>query len=59
VPDPRWILGVTWMATKIHPDRFADVDIMQEVYEFYGQMYGMDQAAVEQHIVPRLTGDIQ
>ena len=59
VPDPRWILGVTWMATKIHPDRFADVDIVHEVYEFYGQMYGMDQAAVEEHIVPRLTGDIQ
>jgi len=59
VPDPRWILGVTWMATKIHPDRFADVDILHEVYEFYGQMYGMDQAAVKEHVVPRLTGDIQ
>jgi iron complex transport system substrate-binding protein len=58
VPDPRWILGVTWAAQKIHPDRFADVDIMQEVYEFYGQMYGMDEAAVDEYVVPQLKGDI-
>jgi iron complex transport system substrate-binding protein len=58
VPDPRWILGMTWAATKIHPERFADVDITQEVYEFYGQMYGMDQAAVDEHIVPQLKGDV-
>jgi len=59
VPDPRWVLGMTWAATKIHPDRFADVDIMEEVYDFYGQMYGMDQAAVDEIIVPQLKGDIQ
>jgi iron complex transport system substrate-binding protein len=59
VPDPRWILGMTLAATKIHPDRFADVDVMEEVYEFYGQMYGMDQAAVDEIIVPELKGDIQ
>ncbi len=59
VPDPRWILGMTWAATKVHPDRFADVDMMQEVYEFYEQMYGMDQAAVDKHIVPHLKGNYQ
>ena len=59
VPDPRWILGATWAATRIHPDRFTDVDIMQEVYEFYGQMYGMDRASVDEIIVPQLVGDLQ
>lgn len=59
VPDPRWILGVTWAATKIHPERFADVDMMQEVYEFYGEMYGMDKAAVDEYIMPELQGDVE
>jgi len=58
LPDPRWILGLTWAATKIHPDRFADVDMMQEMYDFFNQMYGMDQAAVEEHILPVLKGDL-
>jgi iron complex transport system substrate-binding protein len=58
LPDPRWILGLTWAATKIHPDRFADVDMMQEVYDFFSQMYGMDQAAVDEHILPVLKGDL-
>jgi len=59
VPDPRWILGMTWAATKIHPDIFTDVDIMQEVYDFYGQMYGMSRASVDEHIIPQLSGSIQ
>jgi iron complex transport system substrate-binding protein len=58
VPDPRWILGITWCATKIHPELFADVDMAQELYEFYGQMYGMDRDAVDRHIVPQLKGDV-
>ena len=59
VPDPRWILGMTWAATKIHPDRFADVDMREEVYEFYGEMYGMDKAAVDEHVLPELRGDVE
>ena len=58
LPDPRWILGQAWLATKIHPDRFPDLDIMQEVYDFFEQMYGMDQAAVDEAIIPQLKGDI-
>ena len=58
LPDPRWILGLTWVATKIHPERFAEVDMMQEMYDFFDQMYGMDQAAVEEHILRVLKGDL-
>jgi len=59
VPDPRWILGMTWAATKIQPDVFSDVDIMQEVYDFYGELYGMDEDAIDELIVPQLKGDIE
>jgi iron complex transport system substrate-binding protein len=57
-PDPRWIVGVTWLASKIHPDRFADLDLMDEVSQFFAQMYGLDQAAIQAHILPNLKGSV-
>jgi iron complex transport system substrate-binding protein len=58
-PDPRWILGVTWMATKVHPERLAGLDLTDEVMQFFGQMYGMDEASITQNIVPTLRGDFR
>ena len=58
-PDPRWILGVTWMATRVHPERLADLDLIDEVIQFFGQMYGMDEASVAEHILPALRGDLR
>jgi iron complex transport system substrate-binding protein len=58
-PDPRWILGVSWLARKTHPDRFADLDVKAEVLQFFGEMYGMEQTAVEAQIVPTLRGDVE
>jgi iron complex transport system substrate-binding protein len=57
-PDTRWILGLTWMARRLHPDRLPDVDMRREVYDFFGQMYGMDTAAIDKSIVPVLRGDL-
>lgn len=57
-PDPRWLLGLTWLASKLHPDRFPDLDITAAAKEFYAALYGLDAAFVEQHILPTLTGDI-
>ena len=31
--------------------------MMNEVSQFFGQMYGMEEAAVAEHIVPALRGD--
>ena len=56
-PDPRWILGVTWLGQKIHPELFADVDMQQEVYEFFRVVYGLDDQTIEANIIPVLTGD--
>jgi iron complex transport system substrate-binding protein len=57
-PDPRWILGVVWLAAKTHPERFAEIDMVQEATSFFGEMYGMDAAAIEEHVVPALKGDV-
>jgi iron complex transport system substrate-binding protein len=58
-PDPRWILGVTWLATQIHPDQFADVKITEEAVGFFVEMYGMDEETVRAEILTRLTGDVE
>ncbi len=56
--DPRWILGLTWMTTKIHPDLFSSVDITSEAAEFYKTLYGMDNATFTSKIVPLFSGDL-
>ncbi len=57
--DPRWILGVTWLAGKIHPDRFPDLDMPQQVIQFFEQMYGMDKSVIQEHIISTLKGNIE
>jgi iron complex transport system substrate-binding protein len=58
-PDPRWILGVTWLASRIYPEADLEIDMRQEVAAFFRQMYSMDEAAIEAQIVPRLKGNIE
>jgi iron complex transport system substrate-binding protein len=57
-PDPRWILGLTWLAGKLHPELYPDLDIMAEIHDFYQALYGLDEAFVEQNIVPTLKGSL-
>ena len=57
-PDPRWILGLTWLAARIHPSLFRDTDMTREVYEFYQKLYGLDRATVERIILPKVRLDI-
>lgn len=57
-PDVRWILGVTWLAGRLHPDRFPNLDMMTEVETFYNTLYGLDAAFVKENILPTFQGDI-
>jgi iron complex transport system substrate-binding protein len=57
-PDTRWILGLTWMATKLHPDRFAAIDLRAELDAFYTDLYALDPTTIEAQILPLLVGDI-
>jgi iron complex transport system substrate-binding protein len=58
-PDPRWILGLTWLATRIHPTRFEEVDMTAQILDFFGHMYRLDEATVREQILPRLQGDVE
>jgi iron complex transport system substrate-binding protein len=53
-PDPRWILGVDWLAAKLHPDRFPGFDMKADIKAFYRDFYAMDDAAYKAAIEPYL-----
>ncbi|MBN1890700.1 MAG: ABC transporter substrate-binding protein [Thermoflexales bacterium] len=57
-PDTRWILGLTWLAAKIHPDRFPDLDMEREIHAFYRELYNLDDAAYQEYVQPNLIGDL-
>ena len=56
-PDTRWILGLEWMARKLYPSRFAGKPIADVSKEFFATLYGMDAAAYDATIKPKLAGD--
>lgn len=55
-PGSRWILGLLWMAKKIHPNVFQDLDIEEEAKRFYMEIYGLSKADTER-IIAQITGD--
>lgn len=57
-PDTRWILGLNWLASKIHPELFPDLNIDREARTFYSKLYNLDDAAYDQYVKPNLVGDL-
>jgi iron complex transport system substrate-binding protein len=40
--SPRALFAIQWLATKLYPERFADVDIQAAADEFYQAVFGAD-----------------
>jgi iron complex transport system substrate-binding protein len=57
-PDARWNLGLSWLAARLHPDRFSKFDIVQEAQQFYQTLYGLDAQFFEKNIHPTFKGDL-
>ncbi len=57
-PDPRWVLGMTWLAGKIHPERFPNLDMTAEAVTFFTSFFGADAEAVRKGICPKIHGDL-
>jgi iron complex transport system substrate-binding protein len=57
-PDARWILGLSWLATRLHPDRFTQLDIVQEARQFYQTLYGLNAQFFEKNVRPTFKGDL-
>lgn len=54
IPEAGWdfgslraIFAIEWMAAKLYPDEFADININQEVNSFYQTVYGIDYIGPE------------
>jgi len=41
-PAPESPLGILWLAQKLYPDRFADVDLADETTKFFREFYDYD-----------------
>jgi len=56
--DARWILGLTWLASKLHPNLFSDVNIQQEAQTFFTEMFGVSEVSFQKDILPLFSGDL-
>jgi iron complex transport system substrate-binding protein len=57
-PDPRWVLGLSWLFTKVQPELASSVDIMQEVDQFYTELYGLKAEVIKDKVTPLLYGNV-
>lgn len=57
-PDVRWILGLTWLAGRLHPQQFPQLDMVQEARQFYQVLYGLNEQFFEEKIRPTFKGDV-
>lgn len=53
-PDPRWVMGFTWMAKTLHPEATKEIDLTEETSDFYRMLYGLDRETIETQIFPLL-----
>jgi iron complex transport system substrate-binding protein len=57
-PDPRWILGLSWLAAAIHEDQFPSYDPEVDVMDFYRTIYGLTKATISTTIFPLMRGSL-
>ena len=58
LPDPRWILGLIWLSTRMHARSFVNVDIRSESRDFFRELYFIDDDGYNRFIGPMLSGDL-
>ncbi len=56
-PDPRWILGLEWMASRLLPAGAFEFDALSETRAFYSELYRLEAALFESEVMPLLNGD--
>lgn len=56
--DPRWTLGLAFIAKSLHPDIFAEMNLRTRVVDFYTQMYNLPANVIESQVLPLLANQI-
>ena len=54
-PDPRWILGYSWLVYQLNPEAVSQERMLEEVSDFYQFFYGLSSDQVEETIMPRIA----
>jgi iron complex transport system substrate-binding protein len=57
-PDTRWVLGMQWLAGRLHPEAFAGQDMVIVAESFYQELYGLDAEFFVHNILPAFKGDL-
>lgn len=55
-PDLRWVLGLEWLAARLHPDLFRDADLDRRTIDFFSFLYGMSEQSVRRVVLSNLRG---
>ncbi len=50
MPTPKWVLCLLWMAKKMHPDLFADLNMAEKTQEFFMTIYNMTPEQAQQFV---------
>ncbi|GAB4210239.1 MAG: hypothetical protein OHK0012_00030 [Synechococcales cyanobacterium] len=53
-PDPRWILGLSWLTTQLHPQTQPSLNLESLTQDFFVTIYDMDASTYEQTLRPTL-----
>jgi len=53
-PDPRWILGYSWLVYQINPGAVERDYMLAKVTEFYQFFYGLENQVIQENILPRI-----
>ena len=54
-PDPRWILGYSWMASQLYPEKIGMDYLDETIRNFYTFFYGMNTDYIELEIIPLIS----
>lgn len=57
-PDTRWILGLQWISSVLHPEGFSAGDLRKEISSFYARLYGISGSTFGAGILPRLSATL-
>lgn len=57
-PDPRWVLGLYWITSVLHPEIISETAMETEIFNFFSFLYNIPEYKVKQDIIPRIKGDL-
>lgn len=50
MPTPKWVLCLLWMAKKMHPEIFAELNMTEKTQEFFMTVYNMTPEQAQQFV---------